>query len=90
MPPNEKEIICTDNGTAPGGSGTVVKTYRMATDDTAGAVMAGGYFDGIFENGLNPGDVIIASCNLSGVTPSFRILGVTVGGADVTVVDLNA
>lgn len=87
MPANVKELILIATNPAPGGSGTVVNTYRYATNDTATVVETDGHFDGILENGLNVGDFIFASMDLDG-TPAGKTYMVTVGGADVTVAAL--
>ena len=88
MPASENEMICIANGAAAGGAGTPQRVYLLKTNDNATAVQTNGYFDGVFKNGLNPGDIIIGALNMGG-TPSGRIYIVTVGGADVTIVDLN-
>jgi hypothetical protein len=64
----------------------VQRIYAYTTGDADSAVVADGYFDGILDNGLQVGDIIIASCNVDG-TPTFRYYGVQVGGADVTVIN---
>ena len=87
MPVNEKEIILVATGAAPGGSGTVNNQYFMSTNDTAAAIETDGYFDGAFDNGLNKGDVIIASVDIDG-TIDLKMYQVTVGGADVTVASI--
>jgi hypothetical protein len=68
-------------GTAPGNRKNI---YHYATNDADTVVETDGYFDGILGDGLNVGDIIIASLDVDG-TPEIKMYIVTVGGADVTV-----
>lgn len=89
MPVNPNELRLFATGPAPGGTGAPVNIYQLITNDTAAAVEANGYFDGVFENGLNKGDLILACVDHDG-TIGWNIYGVSVGGADVTVADVFA
>lgn len=83
MPVNTKELQLMENGASLSVGGAVQKHWSLKTNDTATAVQADGYFDGC---GVDAGDLIYATVNMGGATPSFRLYGVTVGGGDVTVV----
>ena len=89
MPANVKELRLIATGPAPGGSGTPINIYVLASNDTAAAIETNGYFDGILDNGLNKGDIILATVDHDG-TIAAHIYQVTVGGADVTVADVFA
>ena len=67
--------------------GTMLYGYR--TVDNAAAVEANAYFDGAVGNGLNVGDVIIATLDTDG-TPLTKLYHVSAGGADVAVRGLGA
>lgn len=71
-------------GAAPGNVGQL---YIYRTNDTLTSVVADGYFDGVLNDGLNTGDIIIVSGDEDG-TPLGAIYLVTAGGADVTVVPI--
>lgn len=66
------------------GSGSVKTIYSYVTNDTAELVEADGYFDGIANDPLVAGDVIMAVVDADG-SPGHRMYVVTVGGGDVTI-----
>lgn len=89
MPYQKNQLVCISTGASVAGKGEPVNFFSYTSNDNATAVQANGYFDGALDDGLKPGDHIFASLNMGG-TPSGRHYIVTVGGADVTIVDLNA
>jgi hypothetical protein len=66
------------------GAGSVCTIYSYVTNDTAELVEANGYFDGIDNDPLVVGDVIMAVVDEDG-SPGHRMYVVTVGGGDVTI-----
>lgn len=71
-----------DGGVAPNGNQAHI--YHYMTTDADTDVEADGYFDGVLNDGLAVGDVILASIDVDG-TPELKSYIVTVGGANVTV-----
>jgi hypothetical protein len=59
--------------------------YSYVTNDDAETVEADGYFDGIANDPLVAGDIILAALDIDG-SPTARTYVVSVGGGDVTVV----
>lgn len=84
MPLNEKELKLLATGVSPSGSTGANNLYFLSTNDTAAAVETDGYFDGVLDDGLAEGDVIISALDLDG-TSLLKIYFVTAGGADVAV-----
>lgn len=68
--------------------GNNFRLFGYITQDTHANVIADGYFDGAEDNGLKPGDHLLATVDLDG-TGQGRHYVVTVGGANVTVVQLT-
>lgn len=85
MPVNEKELRLIATGPSAGGaSGESMNVFLLCSDDTASAVEANGYFDGVLGNGLAKGDLIFATLDHDGTIAS-KVYQVVAGGADVSV-----
>lgn len=65
-------------------TGVRMRVWTYITDEADTAVEANAYFDGVEDNGLAVGDVILAVVDADG-TPELKNYIVRVGGADVTV-----
>ena len=71
-------------GSANNTSGGTAGLWMYTSEDNQAAIEADAYFD---TAGLVAGDVIIIACDLD-ATPVFLHKGVSVGGTDVTVIDI--
>ncbi|MBE2191870.1 MAG: hypothetical protein IAE63_06795 [Alphaproteobacteria bacterium] len=84
MPVNKKQLICLHNLPGADDGDTPKRVYALVTNDTKTVVEANGYFDGVLDNGLGAGDVIMAVLDDDG-TPLLKFYFVTAGGADVAI-----
>lgn len=64
--------------------GARLRIWSYITDDADTVVEGDGYFDGVEDNGLVAGDIIMAVVSAGG-TKELKNYIVRVGGADVTV-----
>jgi hypothetical protein len=83
---NNSELRSISFG-APLGSnfpGNVPMIYHYQSNDSLATITGNGYFDGVLNDDLKAGDVIITNYDMDG-TPGLAILLVTSGGSDVSV-----
>lgn len=88
MPVNSKEMICLHNLPTPAAVAGSRRKFYLVTNDDAATVEADGYLDGVFNNGLQKGDIIEASLDNDG-TATGKLYIVTAGGADVAIAEFT-